>query len=252
MKHSVFGNALGIVSLIFCSIVFVACIDDEDFSPVSRTNGHDSAYGRGDDVEQFNPSIDYGSMRDPRDGKTYRTVDIDGLTWMAENLNYAGNRLGESFCFNDDNELCEIYGRLYSRDAAMNDLACDYDRPCNLGTGPVQGVCPDGWHIPTMEETQGLIDLVNGSGRKLRSAKGWRSDTLDLATGEDVYGLSFMGAGNLGSIDGFMYLGTNAFMWTYYPSEVLYYLLIWGDDDTAFIMHWDTSKLYLSVRCVKG
>ncbi len=63
-------------------------------------------------------------MTDPRDNKTYRTVEIEGRIWMAENLNYAGNEVGESSCYGNDDALCEIYGRLYTREAAMNSTTC--------------------------------------------------------------------------------------------------------------------------------
>ncbi|MBO7414048.1 MAG: hypothetical protein J6U20_10395 [Fibrobacter sp.] len=81
--------------------------------------------------------IDYttGTMVDPRDGKTYKTVtyDWDGVTqtWMAENLNYAdttstntdsalkNNLLGNTSCWKGDSS-CESFGRYYTWMAAMN------------------------------------------------------------------------------------------------------------------------------------
>ncbi len=51
---------------------FVACSYDSGTSP----NG-----GIG--------TVDYGSMTDSRDGKTYKTVRIANQVWMAQNLNYS-------------------------------------------------------------------------------------------------------------------------------------------------------------------
>ena len=124
--------------------------------------------------EQFNPDFEYGYMFDNRDETVYRTTTINGVTWMAENLKYRGNTVGESFCFNEENRFCKLYGRLYSRDAAMNDSRCAFHGPCNLGDDPIQGICPEGWHIPTVAEVNDLVALVDGNATKLMSPQGWK------------------------------------------------------------------------------
>ncbi|WP_173384119.1 FISUMP domain-containing protein [Fibrobacter succinogenes] len=211
--------------------------------------------------EQFNPDIDYGTMTDPRDGKAYRTVVVNGLTWMAENLNYADNEVGESLCINDEENLCELYGRLYSRDATMNSSSCEYRAMCDYLTSElIQGVCPDGWRLPTVEEAEGLVNLEDGVSRSLMSAKSWGSDTMTVKPGTDDYGLSFVAAGffSQGSVNpeknGFNDLGEAAFMWVAQLSgnRRQYYFLIRGWDSTAVVNNYYDHEVYNSVRCVKG
>ena len=196
--------------------------------------------------EQFNPDIDYGTMTDPRDGKKYRTVEVEGVTWMAENLNYAGNEVGESFCYNDDDEFCELYGRLYSRDAAMNNESCAFGYSCYLNKDTVQGICPDGWHIPSHSETQMLVSLADEKASPLMSAKGWKIDS-----GTDTYGLSFVGAGTYDPREQFNDLGQYTYMWIYYQSTSMHYLLIRAKDNDAFINDFSSYEGNFSVRCVK-
>lgn len=83
---------------------------------------------------QFNPDIAYGTLNDERDGKTYRTVKIGNLVWMAENLNY---QTDGSRCWDNKEDNCPKYGRLYSWDAAKN-------------------ACPAGWRIPFGWDWYGL------------------------------------------------------------------------------------------------
>ncbi len=51
------------------------------------------------------------SFTDPRDGQSYDVVKIGGLTWFAENLNFATEG---SVCPEDDSRNCDKYGRLYT------------------------------------------------------------------------------------------------------------------------------------------
>ena len=187
-------------------------------------------------------------MTDPRDGKTYKTVKAGSATWMAENLNYAGNEIGVSTCFNDDDRFCELYGHFYSRSAAMNSSSCAYKSSCDLGTGHIQGICPDGWHIPTNKEAQDLVNLASGHALPLMSAKGWKTG---ITSGTDTYGLSFVGAGCYCSDDGFHSLGEYGRLWVYYASSTQYYIVIRGLENEAEVWDYNDEECYNPVRCVK-
>ncbi|PWJ67505.1 major paralogous domain-containing protein [Fibrobacter sp. UWB15] len=133
----------------------------------------------------FNPAVTYGSFRDPRDGKVYKTVRyyiklqsgettfIDSFTVMAQNLNYADTTIDstttvfddskvEKRCYQDDPWYCDNYfGALYTWSEALGlPKVCDSvgvtdDSRCNIKLGydaKVQGVCPEGWHV--MNETE--------------------------------------------------------------------------------------------------
>ena len=84
-----------------------------------------------------------GRFTDARDGKIYKTVKIGDQVWMAENLNYDA---GEgSWCYKDSLSNCEKYGKLYTWEAARRSA-------------------PKGWHLPSKEEFETLLNSLGGSG----------------------------------------------------------------------------------------
>ncbi|MBI9036579.1 MAG: carboxypeptidase regulatory-like domain-containing protein [Bacteroidales bacterium] len=87
---------------------------------------------------------------DTRDQQIYNTVEIGNQCWFAENINIgikvnaniiqANNSLIEKYCYDNDPANCELYGGLYQWDEMMQ-----------FSTN-TQGICPDGWHLPTDAE----------------------------------------------------------------------------------------------------
>lgn len=101
------------------------------------------------------------------DGYTYKTVGIGTQMWMAENLRTTTG-IDSSWCFNDEPENCETYGRLYTWAAAMG-IDEKYQSQSALKDGVIsdtsynRGICPQGWHIPSDDEWQTLFDFVDAS-----------------------------------------------------------------------------------------
>ena len=178
----------------------------------------------------LNPEIDYGSMTDTRDGQIYKTVKIGNQVWMAENLNYADSvktpsLMGKNWCYANKAENCAVAGRLYTWAAAIDSvkLATDADNPQDCGYGKtcmlpakVQGICPDGWHLPTKTEWETLFIEAGGEStaeKNLKSQNGW-----NISNGTDAFGFSAIpaGFGRTWFPEGFyfFYKGDYAFFWS--------------------------------------
>ena len=163
---------------------------------------------------------------DARDEQRYRTVVIGGRTWMAENLNYEMN---DSWCYDDIPANCNIYGRLYTWDAAM-------------------AACPAGWSLPAREEWNELIDTAGGgedASRTLRALPpAW--------DGDDNFGFSALPGGHRRTDDSFWYIGEQSGWWT----ATEFSATSANQRSTSADRAWNgrsISKHYgLSVRCIKN
>ncbi len=136
-------------------------------------------------------------MTDSRDGQIYKTIKIGEQVWMAQNLNYEA---ATSYCYNDSAEYCEKYGRLYTWAASVDksEKECGLGNECNLASGNIRGICPDGWYLPSEDDFVTLIDAVGGkkgASTKLKSLSGWRDDGGESGNGTDSFGFSALPVG---------------------------------------------------------
>jgi len=106
-----------------------------------------------------------GSMTDVRDGTVYTTALLpDGRCWMTKNLRY-GTPLSPSTVPQTDNCTVEKYCLSSDPACTANGGFYQWDELIQFGNtdGPAyQGVCPPGWHIPTQQEWQSLINSMAG------------------------------------------------------------------------------------------
>jgi uncharacterized protein (TIGR02145 family) len=173
----------------------------------------------------WNPDIEYESLRDTRDGRTYRVVWIGTSRWMAENLAYAAPG---SMCYQtsalvqDDTTSCSRYGRLYPGTVALDGDVAESD-----GSNGPQGICPTGWHLPSAAEIadltfaiaqlEGFEALAGKDSVKvataLRSRGGW-TPFRGERNGADLVGMRFLPAGWHSSRARFASLGYESMVWT--------------------------------------
>ena len=122
------------------------------------------------------------------DGNIYYSVKIGDQVWMGSNLKATRYSDGSpvprvedqqewfdfsiytsAYCWYENyGAIGATYGALYTWPAAMRYVSADDVKP-----GNVQGVCPDGWHIPSDTEWKQL-EIYLGMSLENSDAEGWR------------------------------------------------------------------------------
>jgi len=196
----------------------------------------------GSDTEtKTNFIIVKGTVTDPRDDQTYKIVTIGTQTWFAENLNY---ETADSWWYNDDEANGDVYGRLYTWDAAV-------------------AACPGGWRLSHDDDWKTLEMLLGMSqseadkteergtdeGKKLKSTSGWSSD----GNGTDEVGFSALPGGRRQSGGQFSGIVSSGEWWT---SDELGTTqggrrYIPGNDDRVVRTSYNKEHGF-SVRCIKS
>ena len=160
----------------------------------------------------------------------YKVVGIGSQCWMAENLrstaysdpagkpnleempsvNYINGHAYYGYP-NSSQDNVESYGLLYNWDAIMGGSTLER----------AQGICPDGWHVPSRAEFQTMISSVGAasSSGKLAGGSEWATSSFPSSPGNYDYkprnssGFSALPAGSHEKLDpeGF---GESARFWT--------------------------------------
>ncbi|MCR5377613.1 MAG: hypothetical protein K6E57_01415 [Fibrobacter sp.] len=103
-----------------------------------------------------------GTFTDSRDGHVYHMTKINGKTWMADNLNYAD--VDSARCAGASNLRSNCTkGFSYPWHTRMKmSLASDSDDYLSqeYDADNYQGICPDGWRIPSVSDWEGLIHYI--------------------------------------------------------------------------------------------
>mgnify|MGYP002621864082 CR=1 FL=1 len=201
------------------------------------------------------------------DGNVYQTVRLGKQCWMRENLrvtHYADGtplKLGavtdESAPFyyypGGSSDNVGRYGLLYSWHTALHGAGPTEDEPSG-----VQGLCPDGWHLPSNFEWMGLEDFlgykdeyrcgpdVNHVAKAMASLQGWQPDgtprapecsIIENPTTNNTSQLNILPAGSFWN--GYYGFGTNTGFWT--ASE--------GSDVTSPIHYLASANATVEINC---
>ncbi len=212
------------------------------------------------------------------DKNAYNTVQIGEQCWIAENLrttSYAdgtsilqgsgtSNDVAYWYYPQNDSSNKVTYGLLYNWLAVMRNPSSSSANPSG-----VQGICPNGWHVPSDAEWDQLVDYVSSQSeyrcgndedyiaKALASTTGWDSSPYTCDVGNDpssnnATGYSAVPAGCYSGGYG-DYFDYYAYFWstTKYNSYVAYYRYIYSYH--AYVGRGNISKHYgYSVRCLRN
>ena len=207
------------------------------------------------------------------DGNVYNTVQIGDQCWMKENLrtthyaNGIGIQSGTNVSTGNDIFYMPrpisspIYGYYYNWQTVMNSSTSSTDNPIN-----VQGICPNGWHVPSYADWTQLSNYVssqseyvcgantNNIARALASTNGWNYSSTSCAVGintssNNATGFGAFPAGYYATSNGYQYHGEKTLFWSNHSSGPWSVSLVY--DEAQVFNGSNGNWRCLSVRCVK-
>ena len=182
------------------------------------------------------------------DGNAYSYIKIGEQVWMQQNLQVAHAPDGTPitcYAYNGDEVNAEIYGMLYTLDVAMNGANMEM----------AQGICPEGWHIPSDEEFK-ILEMELGMTREeANMVNTWRGrDVGTKLKAEGSSGYNALMSGRRNGNGSFSYQGMFAYMWTstFFDEDFAWRRCLSRYDNS--VGRWNTfPKSYgFSVRCIKN
>lgn len=262
------------VMFLLCAaaLLAVAC-DKEEPAPTPENPANPSDTTQ----TEYPPTADviYNAVTD-YDGNSYDAVRIGSQVWMASNLRTTHYANGEAIPDGGENSSAyapyryqstgttdlSSYGYLYNWPAVIYGASSSITNPSG-----VQGVCPNGWHVPSDVEWSQLTAycsshtecVCGGNGiniaKSLAADHDWHITTFDCTVGNDlssnnITGFSALPAGAYGG--SYYNFGGCAYFWsaTEYNSTTAYALTLRCGDVGVSRNSAPKSGGY-SVRCVR-
>ncbi len=200
------------------------------------------------------------------EGITYNTIQIFSQCWFMENLNIGtmisgtaemeDNNTIEKYCYANSQDSCDKYGGLYQWNELMQYTTTDGS----------QGICPEGWHIPTNNDwiiLSGAADSQYSYGESLWYDAGYNGfdagknlkseiDWLEDGNGTNSFGFIALPGGQRISNGYFDGVGLKA---NYWSSTDDFPEIIWYRSLSSFSDGIDRSSQSntwgKSVRCIR-
>ena len=272
----------GVALVVSLAMLTTSCHKDETNNNGSNNGntenpGGGGAGGGSGNQEYPSTAVVLPNAVEDINGNHYDAVLIGNQVWMAENLRttrYAdgttiplGAETSEitSYRYNPNNDANNVptYGYLYNWPAVMHGESSSSTNPSG-----VQGICPNGWHVPSEAEWSQLTAYLgshseyvcSGSDDKiakaLASTSGWQLYNGDeCAVGNNpstnnATGFSALPAGEGG--DNYYRFGNYAYFWsaTEYDDNVAYYYYLFYN--YAYVnTNFEYGYSGRSVRCVR-
>ena len=202
------------------------------------------------------------------DGNNYPVVKIGTQTWMAKNINTSKYMDGttipymstkEDWAAIPDNNSGRGYGYIREEDADLYGALYTYGsavKGTQFSGSHIQGVCPNGWHIPSDAEWKTLANYLGGTyyaGDKLKS-KGvtlWKESPNSV--GDNSSGFDALPGGYRRAYDGAsVSIGYYANWWSsnqYNATYGYYCRLAYSSSNVSLSYFEKTYGFY--VRCLK-
>ena len=193
------------------------------------------------------------TFTDTRDGRTYKTVIINGKEWMAENLAYLPSVSPPSAGSNTA-PYYYVYGYT-GTDVATAKQQANYTSYGVLYNWPAaMAACPPGWHLPSDAEWTTLTTFLGGvsvAGGKLKETGifHWASPNTG-ATNE--LGFTALPAGFRDHVGSFSNVNRFGYWWssTEYNNDIVFYRYLYTGGSNVYANKYTKEDGY-SVRCVR-
>ena len=192
-------------------------------------------------LKPCNPVTDY-------DGNEYQAVRLGSsyVCWTTQNLRsthyYDGTEIPGVMQYPAATRAVDPNGNLYTQNAALRNDGRDLE--AEYSGGGIQGVCPDGWRLPTQADMEALM-----AGEEVPELL---TDNWLPMGGSNSSGLSLLPSGYYNpATSSFEDRGVTSIIWLGTPASVIYHACKFGAACGTYELVPGTPGMGCSVRCVK-